>query len=113
MMSSLEQNILLPEENNTIILLAQMGPARYNMAVVEPAMVPIPPEPPDMLAPQDEIRNEPDNIDIDTNVINDSTNELNQPMIDVEISVEAEELQYSAELDTGSIDQKLVFNHTN
>jgi hypothetical protein len=49
MMSSLEQNILLPEENNTIILLAQMGPARYNMAVVEPAMVPIPPEPPDMV----------------------------------------------------------------
>jgi hypothetical protein len=111
-MSNLE-NILLAAENNITVFLAQMGPARNNMAVVEPAMVPVPPEPPDMLASQNEIINEPDNIDIDTNVINDSTNELNQPMIDVEISVEAEELEYSAELDTGSIDQKISFNNRN
>jgi hypothetical protein len=47
-MSNLE-NILLAAENNITVFLAQMGPARNNMAVVEPAMVPVPPEPPDMV----------------------------------------------------------------
>jgi hypothetical protein len=47
-MNTVEQNILLLTQNN-IALLGQMGPARNDMAVVEPVMVPEPPEPPDMV----------------------------------------------------------------
>jgi len=42
-MNTIEENILLLAENNILVLMGQMGPARPNMAVVEPAMVPEPP----------------------------------------------------------------------
>ncbi len=47
-MNSIEQNMLMTT-NNTLEILNRMGPARNNMAVVEPVPDPIPAEPPDMV----------------------------------------------------------------
>ncbi len=42
-MNSIDENILPSAENYILVLMGQMGPARFNMAVVEPAMLPEPP----------------------------------------------------------------------
>ncbi len=47
-MNTIEENMLIITNNN-LEILNNMGPARNNMAVVEPVAGPIPVEPPNMV----------------------------------------------------------------
>jgi hypothetical protein len=48
-MSNINHNAAMPEPGNMIHLLNHIGPARHNMAVVEPVAIPVLPAPQDMV----------------------------------------------------------------
>ncbi|CAF1006193.1 unnamed protein product [Rotaria sordida] len=82
-----------------------MDAARTNMAVVQPVTIPIPPAVSNTSSEVLENCGDSNTIDIRTVIVTHSTNEA---VMDTNISIEEQELEYSNELNVDWIDAKIV-----
>lgn len=104
-MNTMDELLASPPNNSYLELLNSMGPARPNMAVVEPVAMPIPTVPSNTYTVVDP------NV---TNSDNDAhvSDEIGPSMVAENMSIEEMELDHISDAEFDSIDTKIKFNRS-